>query len=162
MPVFLELRAALWTPTVAGGHRHRAMMTLRCGADSLSTRWLLPLISISSGRVHGGVKGSSEEKCSCIRVLLFFLFNFAMDATFYFFIFFRFLDLLNWKLAVEDIASVIISEWRRRFLWTKQYIKVMHHRWINSCQWTLHSKSMLRFVCLFLCPSFVLSHRSGG
>lgn len=67
------------------------MMTLRRGADSLSTRWLLPLqYQTVVEECMGGVKGSSEEKCSCSRVLLFFLFNFAMDATFYFFIFYIF------------------------------------------------------------------------
>lgn len=150
-------------PPVAGGHRHRAMMTLRRRADSLSTRWLLPLqyqtvveecMGVGGGqRVIGGKM--LTQPCSTL-----FLIQLCDGCNFLFF--FIFLYLLNWKLAVEDIASVIISEWRRMFLWTKQYIKVMHHRWINSCQWTLHSKSMLRFFCLFLCPSFVLSHRSGG
>lgn len=88
VPVFLELRAALWTPPpVAGGHRHRAMMTLRRGADSLSTRWLLPLQyqTVVEECMGGGVKGSSEEKCSCSRVLLFFFIQLCDGCNFLFF-----------------------------------------------------------------------------
>lgn len=129
-------------------------MILWLGADSLSARWLLPLQfqTVLKECVWGGAKGHRRENAhAAVFNSFFFLLNFAMDATFFS------LYLHNWKLAVGDIASVIISERRRGFLWTKQYIKMMHHRWINSCQWTLHSTSMLRFFCLFLCTSFALS-----
>lgn len=139
VPVFLELRAALltltprrrWAPwpgddDTAAWSRH-PQHTLAAATS----------ISNSSGRMHGGLKGHRRKNAHAAVFYSFFI-QLLQWMQLLFFSFF--LDLLNWKLAVEDIASVIISEWRRRFLWTKQYIKVMHHRWINSCQWTLHNK----------------------
>lgn len=137
-PVFLELRAALLTPRRRWAPWPGDDDTAAWSRHPQHTLAAATSISNSSGRMHGGLKGHRRKNAHAAVFYSFFI-QLLQWMQLFFFSFF-FLDLLNWKLAVEDIASVIISEWRRRFLWTKQYIKVMHHRWINSCQWTLHNK----------------------